>query len=97
MATIKSMVSDKLRQKGERPNCERIREIVRRIINRLCEPLPDGTPEGHEFEYMISKSLDRVGTGPNDILVDAAIEERNDLCEYPHLRHNLECAIKDWK
>lgn len=97
MATIRSMVEDKLRQKDESTSCGRVREIIRKMLDGICKSLPDGTLVGDEFANAISKSLDHAGTDPIDMLVEVAIEERDDLCEYPQLRHKLECAIKYWK
>ena len=97
MATIKSMIEDKLRQKGESPNCGRIRGIVRKLIDRICESQPDGKLEGREFVNVISQAMDQVGTEPIDMLVDMAMEDRNDLCDYPIIRQRLERAINDWR
>ena len=97
MATLKSMVADKLGQKGENPSCGRIREIVRRMFDEICKSLPDGTLVGDEYARAISKSMDRAGLDPVDVLVESVMEDRDDLCDYPLLRRRLECAIKCWK
>ena len=96
MATIKSMVENKLRRKGQSTNCEYVREIVRKLLDRICESLPDGTIEGGEFENAISKSMDHAGIDPVGVLVESAMEDRNDLCDYPLIRQKLEHAINNW-
>ena len=96
MGTIKSLVLERLQQKGEVASCERVGEIVAKLLAPICKLLPDGTPEGNEYVKILSKSMD-IGMCPSNLLVKKVVDERDDLCDYPCLRQRLECAINDWK
>lgn len=97
MITIRSMIANKLRQKGESDHSKFVREIACRLLERVCEELPDETPEGREFADVMLKLQDQSGVNPIDVLVASVMEERDDLACYPKIRLKLESAINDWK
>lgn len=95
MATIKSMVVEKLRQKGQSVDDEMVTTIVRRHLVGICQLLPNKTPEGREFERLLSEVLPKredcsaallIGKPADEqiektinLLTEKAVDERDDL------------------
>ena len=90
MATIRSMVAEKQQQGGYSTDVEIIKEKIRRYLVEACELLPNETPEGQEFASVMAELHElREFKAAIDALVAKAMNERDDLCDYPHLRQKL--------
>ena len=89
MATIKTMVVEKLQQEGRSTADDTIKEVIHRKMKEICKLLPDGTPEGREFADIMFKHLGEGHEKMVAVLVDKVMEVRDDLCDYPHLRQKL--------
>ena len=93
---IRTMVEEKLKQKGWGVSDENVREIIRKLLNRICELLPnDKSQISEEFASIMFNNI-----GQNkvvEILVGKAIDERDDLLGYKCLRQKIEKAINMWR
>ena len=90
MATISAMVAEKQQQGGLSTDAEIIKEKIRRHLAEVCKLLPDDTPVGREFANVMFKLQDhRKHEDAVKILVEKAMNERDDLCDYPLLRQKL--------
>lgn len=95
MATIRAMVEEKQQQGGHSTDAEIVKEKIRRQLAEVCNLLPNETPVGLEFASITSKLLDhRIHDDAVWTLVEKAMNERDDLCDYPHLRQELVRKIK---
>ena len=95
MATIRSMVAEKQQQGGHSTDVEIIKEKIRRHLVEACKLLPNGTPEGLEFASVMAELHElREFKDAIDALVAKAMNERDDLQDYPFLRQELVRKIK---
>ena len=90
------MVAEKLMQKGWGVSDENVREIIRKLLNRVCELLPmDKSQISEEFASIM---FNNIGEGKVvEILVEKAMNERDDLSGYKCIRQKLEEAINMWR
>lgn len=93
---IKAMVSEKLKQKGWGVSDENVREIIKKFLYKICELLPQGKSEiSEEFSKVMFNSTE---TGKEvEVLVEKAMNERDDLLGYLCIRQELENAINKWR
>lgn len=90
MATIRLMVAEKQQQGGHSTDAEIIKEKIRRHLMEVSRILPNETPEGLEFASVMAELHElREFKDATDALVAKAMNERDDLCDYPHLRQKL--------
>ncbi len=88
------MVAEKQRQGGHGTDAETIKGKILQHLVEVCKLLPDGTPIGREFANVM---LELQGNPNNEdavkALVEKAMDERDDLCDYSLLRQELVCKI----
>ena len=90
MATIRSMVAEKQQQGGHSTDAEIVKEKIRRDLAEVCNLLPNETPVGLEFASVMAELPElREFKDAIDALVAKAMNERDDLQDYPHLREKL--------
>ena len=84
------MVAEKQQQGGHSTDAEIVKEKIRRDLAEVCNLLPNETPVGLEFASVMSKLLDhRIHDDAVRTLAEKAMNERDDLCDYPLLRQKL--------
>ena len=90
MATIRAMVAEKQQQGGHSTDVEIIKEKIRRHLAEVCKLLPDDTSVGREFANVMFELQDCLKhEDAVKRLVEKAMNERDDLCDYPLLRQKL--------
>ena len=94
--SIRTMVAEKLKQKGWGVSDENVREIIRKLLNRICELLPkDKAQISEEFASIMFNNVGEDSVV--EILVEKAMKERDDLLGYKCIREKLEKAINTWR
>ena len=84
------MVAEKQQQGGHSTDAEIIKEKIRRHLMEVSRILPNETPEGLEFASVMAELHKlREFKAAIDALVAKAMNERDDLQDYPHLRQEL--------
>ena len=95
--TIKMMVEEKLVQKGWGISDTNVRDILKKILNRICDQLPQGNSKiSAEFVKVMFNS----STGTDkviDVLIEKVVNERDDLVDYVSIRQEPENAINKWR
>lgn len=91
--TIKKMIVDKLRQEDRETSDDIVQGKARQYLKEICRLLPDESPAGQDFANLISKIQDEWHQKAVAMLIEYAMEERNDLSDYPQLRQRLVAAI----
>ena len=95
MATIRAIVAEKQQQRGHSADESTIKEKVRRHLVEVCKLLPDDTPVGREFANVMFDLQDRLSHEEAvKTLIEKAMNERDDLQDYPFLRQELVLKIK---
>ena len=90
MATIRAMVAEKQQQGGHSTDTETITGKIRQHLAEVCKLLPDETPIGREFAKVMFELKDhRNYEDAVKTLVEKAMNERDDLRDYPLLRQKL--------
>ena len=90
MATIRAMVVEKQQQRGHSTDDETIKGKVRQHLIEICKLLPDDTPVGREFANIMFELQDhRNHEEAVKTLIAKAMNERDDLRDYPRLRQKL--------
>lgn len=99
MRTIKEGVIEALRMKGRSTEESVIREYAKRALNRVCALFPSDpdnlkTPEAtvvnDEFvSFVFSLSEKKTREEQIDILTNKAMDERDDLSQYPAIRQRV--------
>ena len=95
MATIKTMIVDKLRQENRETGDDIVSGTMRQYLDEICRLLPDETPAGQDFVKLVFKIQDEWHKKAISMLIEYAMEERNDLAEYPHIRQKLSDVINN--
>ena len=96
MATIRAMVAEKQRQSGHSTEEEIIKEKVRRHLVEVCKLLPNKDSIGREFAKVMFELQDQPKHEEAvKTLVAMAMDERDDLQDYPFLRQELVRKIKE--
>lgn len=77
MNTIKAMVVEKLRHDGRSVADDNVKKMIRQKMKKICERLPNDTPEGQEFAgimsiFMGNPDSDKVVGTPHNVLVGKA-------------------------
>lgn len=95
MKKIKEMLREKLRRGDQSPDEATVFKAVRQYLEYICETLPDETPKGQDFSNALCGWRGEWGSGTGvgekviDKLIEKALDERDDLLEFPHLRQKL--------
>ena len=99
MVTIKAMIVDKLEQGGRNADDDIVFRMVQQKLKDICETLPDATREGEEFANAMLELHGKcdvwAGGDIVKVLSEKALNERDDLRGYPHLRHKLVLAVSN--
>ena len=84
------MVAEKQQQSGHSTDAETIKGKIRQHLVEACKLLPDETPVGRDFAKVMFELQDhRNYEDAVKTLVEKAMNERDDLQDYPHLRQEL--------